>query len=72
MKISLADHNIELIGMDFNSTLIAEANRLASAESLPCRFFHGDAFSREHFSHVVLSTGVIHHFRGRALNEFLR
>jgi len=71
-NIPLADHNIELIGMDLNSTLIAEGNRLASAECLPCRFVHGDAFSPEHAAHVLLSTGVIHHFRGQALNEFLR
>lgn len=71
-NIPLADHNIQLIGMDLNSTLIAEANRLASAESLPCQFLHGDAFSREHSSHILLSTGVIHHFRDDALLEFLR
>jgi 2-polyprenyl-3-methyl-5-hydroxy-6-metoxy-1,4-benzoquinol methylase len=71
-KIPLADHNIELVGMDLNSTLVAEANRLASAERLPCQFLHGDAFSPEHSSHIFLSTGVIHHFRGDALLEFLR
>jgi 2-polyprenyl-3-methyl-5-hydroxy-6-metoxy-1,4-benzoquinol methylase len=71
-NIPLADQSIELIGMDLNSTLIAEANRLASAESLPCHFLHGDAFALEHSSHILLSTGVIHHFRGNALLEFLR
>jgi SAM-dependent methyltransferase len=71
-KIPLADHNIEVVGMDFNSTLIAEANRLASAEGLPCRFLHGDALSGEHSSHILVSTGVIHHFRGDALLDFLR
>jgi SAM-dependent methyltransferase len=68
----LADYNIELLGMDLNSTLIREANRLSAAEHLPCRFLHCDAFSREHTSHIFLSTGVIHHFRGDALVEFLR
>lgn len=71
-KIPLAKYDIELIGMDLNSTLITEANRLGSAESLPCRFLHGDAFSPENSSHILLSTGVIHHFRGQALLEFLR
>lgn len=71
-NIPLANHNIELIGMDLNSTLIAEASRLATAENLPCRFLHGDAFSREQSSHILLSTGVIHHFRDNALLEFLR
>jgi hypothetical protein len=57
--------------MDLNSTLIAEAGRLARVERLPCRFVHGDAFSREHSRHIYMSTGVIHHFRGDALLEFL-
>lgn len=71
-NIPIAEHNIELAGMDLNSTLIAEASRLASAEGLPCQFIHGDAFSREHSGNIFLSTGVIHHFRGDALLEFLR
>lgn len=71
-RVPLAEHNVELIGIDLNSTLISEANRLAAAERLACQFVHGDAFSREHSSHVFLSTGVIHHFRGDALPEFLR
>lgn len=71
-NIPLAERNIELVGMDLNSTLIAEATRLASAEHLPCQFIHGDAFSREHSGNIFLSTGVIHHFRGDALLEFLR
>ena len=71
-NVSPTDHNVEFIGMDLNSTLIAEANRLANAEKLPCRFIHGDAFSAENSGHVFLSTGVIHHFRGEALLAFLR
>jgi SAM-dependent methyltransferase len=71
-NISLADYDIELVGIDLNSTLVAEANRLASAERLPCRFLQQDAFSPERTSHIFLSTGVIHHFRGPALLEFLR
>jgi 2-polyprenyl-3-methyl-5-hydroxy-6-metoxy-1,4-benzoquinol methylase len=71
-KIPLVDHNIELIGVDLNSTLITEANRLASAENLPCRFMHGDAFSSERSGNILISTGVIHHIRGTALHEFLR
>ena len=47
-NIPLPEYNIELVGMDLNSTLVAEASRLASAESLPCQFIHGDAFSPEH------------------------
>lgn len=72
VNIPLREHNIELVGMDLNSTLITEATRLASAERLPCQFIQGDAFSREHSGNIFLSTGVIHHFRGDALLEFLR
>jgi len=67
----LASQRVELTGVDLNGTLIAEANRLASAEQLPCRFVHGDAFSSDHSGQIYLSTGVIHHFRDEALGDFL-
>jgi len=68
----LVDQGVELTGVDLNSTLIAEANRLARIESLPCQFFHGDAFSRQYAGQVYISTGVVHHFRGDTLAEFFR
>lgn len=71
-NVPLSEYAIELVGMDLNSTLIREAARLAALEKLNCHFFHGDAFSREHSGHIFLSTGVIHHFRGDALRDFLR
>ena len=71
-NVPVTEWNIELVGVDLNSTLIAEAKRLAAVERLPCQFVHRDAFSREDSSHIFLSTGVIHHFRGEALLEFLR
>jgi len=67
----LASEGVELLGVDLNSALIREANRLSRAENLPCHFVHGDAFSPDHSGQVYLSTGVIHHFRGPALSEFL-
>ena len=70
-NIPLDNYRIELAGMDLNSTLINEANRLAGMEGLPCRFLQGDAFSREHSGHIFTSTGVIHHFRGQGLPQFL-
>ena len=70
--VPVAEYGIEIVGMDLNSALIREAARLAALEQLNCDFFHGDAFSREHSGHIFLSTGVIHHFRGDALLEFLR
>jgi SAM-dependent methyltransferase len=71
-RVPMSEHNIEFIGIDLNSTLISEARRLAEAEHLPCQFVHGDAFSREHSNHIFISTGVVHHFRGDDLAEFLR
>jgi len=69
---SLPAENVELTGVDLNSTLIAEASRLAQAESLPCKFFHGDAFSADLSGQIYISTGVIHHFRGDDLTAFFR
>lgn len=71
-NVPLREWDIEVVGLDLNSTLIKEASRLAVAERLPCRFIHGDAFSGTYRGHIILSTGVIHHFRGEALLEFLR
>jgi SAM-dependent methyltransferase len=70
-RVPLAEHNIEVIGIDLNSTLISEAKRLAAEERLPCQFVHGDAFSGEHSNHIYISTCVVHHFRGDGLAEFL-
>jgi 2-polyprenyl-3-methyl-5-hydroxy-6-metoxy-1,4-benzoquinol methylase len=70
-NVPLRDYSIELVGMDLNGTLISEANRLATAEELPCRFVQGDAFSKEHPGHIFTSTGVIHHFRGDDLLKFM-
>jgi SAM-dependent methyltransferase len=69
---SLPAEKIELTGVDLNSTLVTEANRLACAESLPCSFFHGDAFSTDLAGQIYISTGVIHHFRGDDLTSFFR
>lgn len=70
-RTSLPQEGIELTGVDLNSTLVREANRLASAESLPCRFLHGDAFSADLRGQIYISTGVLHHFRGDSLASFL-
>ncbi|HWZ99467.1 MAG TPA: class I SAM-dependent methyltransferase [Candidatus Dormibacteraeota bacterium] len=69
---SFPKEGVELTGVDLNSTLIKEATRLANAESLPCSFFHGDAFSADLSGQIYISTGVLHHFRGDALTTFLR
>ncbi len=71
-RVSAREQGLEFAGVDLNSTLIREATRLAEAERLDCQFFHGDAFSPELAGNIVISTGVVHHFRGAALEEFLR
>ena len=70
--LPLEELGLEIVGMDLNGTLIREATRLAAAERLHCHFIQGDAFSLAHSGHIYLSTGVIHHFRGDSLGEFLR
>lgn len=61
---------VELIGVDLDAALVGEADRLARAEGLDCRFVHGNAFDLPEVATVYVSTGVLHHFRGRALTEF--
>ena len=68
---SFTKEGVELTGVDLNATLVKEATRLAKAESLPCRFFHGDAFSSDLAGQIYISTGVLHHFRGDDLCAFL-
>ena len=50
-----------LVGVDMNPALVAEARRLADAEGIDATFECGDAFELE-AAHVVISTGVLHHF----------
>ncbi len=69
-RTPLAQQDVELTGVDLNSVLVREADRLARAEGLPCRFVHGDAFSPERSGQIYISTGVLHHFRGASLGEF--
>lgn len=62
----------ELIGADYNAALVAEARRLAAREGLECSFVVANAFCLEEPADVILSTGVVHHFRGEALTELFR
>ncbi|HVF45780.1 MAG TPA: class I SAM-dependent methyltransferase [Pyrinomonadaceae bacterium] len=62
----------ELIGADYNAALVAEARRLAGEEKLECSFVVANAFRLAEPADVILSTGVVHHFRGRALTELFR
>ncbi|MFF2777409.1 class I SAM-dependent methyltransferase [Streptomyces sp. NPDC058052] len=64
--------DVELVGVDLDAALVGEAERLARAEGLGCRFVHGNAFDLPEAATVYVSTGVLHHFRGPALAEFFQ
>jgi SAM-dependent methyltransferase len=56
--------DVELIGADCNRALITAAQRLADEERLDCRFVAGNAFALREPADVIISIGVLHHFRG--------
>ncbi|MEU9144928.1 class I SAM-dependent methyltransferase [Streptomyces sp. NPDC048349] len=64
--------DVELVGVDLDAALVGEADQLARAEGLDCRFVHGNAFDLPEAATVYISTGVLHHFRGPALAEFFQ
>jgi SAM-dependent methyltransferase len=64
--------DVELVGVDFNHALVAEATRLAEDERLPCTFVCADAFALAEEATVYLSSGVLHHFAADKLPEFFR
>ncbi|WP_371615780.1 class I SAM-dependent methyltransferase [Streptomyces sp. NBC_00454] len=63
---------VELIGVDLDAALVAEADRLARSEGLDCRFVHGNAFDLPEVATVYVSTGMLRRFRGPDLAEFFR
>ena len=62
--------DVELLGVDQNPVLVAEAARLADDEGLPCRFVCGDAFALTEAATVYLSSGLLHHLHAGALPDF--
>jgi SAM-dependent methyltransferase len=67
---------VELVGVDLNPALTAEAKRLSGVEGLPCRFVAGDAFSSglaidDAPRTIVMSTGLLHHLDTEELTRFL-
>ncbi|MBK8208037.1 MAG: class I SAM-dependent methyltransferase [Planctomycetes bacterium] len=64
--------DVELIGADYNTTLIAEARRLAQHEDLNCRFEAADGTRLSNPAAVQFSTGILHHFRGGDLEALLQ
>lgn len=64
--------DVELLGVDLNPVLVAEASRLAADEGLRCEFVCADAFTLAENATVYISSGVLHHFPADALAEFFR
>lgn len=56
--------DVELVGADCNRVLARAAQRLADDEGLACRFVAGNAFTLREPADIIISTGVLHHFRG--------
>lgn len=62
---------VELVGVDYNAALVAYAQRLAEVEGLTqCRFEVGNAFAMDQPGTIIISSGVLHHFRGESLSAF--
>ena len=63
--------DVELWGCDYNAAFVRFAQDLANEERLACRFVVGNAFRLETPAAIFVSTGVVHHFRGSALEQFM-
>lgn len=68
--------SVELVGVDLNPVLVAEAHRLAAIEGLGCTFLAGSAFEpglaiADAARTVVVSTGLMHHLGPDELAGFL-
>jgi SAM-dependent methyltransferase len=59
-------------GCDFNSAFVKTATELARQEGVRCRFRVANALKLDEPATILLSTGVVHHFRGEALDQFFR
>ncbi len=69
--------DVELVGVDLNPALVAEADRLRGVEGLRCRFVHGDALEPgvavdDPSRTVVISVGVLHHLTPAELEALFR
>ena len=62
--------DVQLIGTDYNRALITAAQRLAERERLRCRFVVANVWSLDEPADILISTGVLHHFRGADLTAF--
>lgn len=64
-------NDVELWGCDYNAAFVRFAQALADEEQLSCRFVVGNAFRLDNPAAIFMSTGVVHHFRGAALEQFM-
>lgn len=62
--------DVEFVGVDLNPALVDAARNLAARDGVRCRFEVADAFSLTEPATVLISTGVMHHFRGPDLDRF--
>jgi SAM-dependent methyltransferase len=63
--------DVKLVGCDYNATFVRFASRLAAEEELACDFVVENAFRLDAPATIFTSTGVLHHFRGEGLDQFL-
>jgi SAM-dependent methyltransferase len=63
--------DVDLVGADHNPALVAHARALAEKEGASVRIVHADAFTLDPPAALVMSTGVLHHFRGDSLRRFM-
>jgi SAM-dependent methyltransferase len=63
--------DVILTGYDYNAAFVQLAQELADEERLACRFVVANAFRLDEQATIFTSTGVIHHFRGAGLTQFL-
>ncbi|MGE5134815.1 MAG: methyltransferase domain-containing protein [Gemmatimonadota bacterium] len=73
--VSALGPGVELVGVDVNPVLAAEAARLARLEGLDCRFTCGDALKpggavADPARTVIISSGLLHHLPAAGLPEF--
>jgi ubiquinone/menaquinone biosynthesis C-methylase UbiE len=75
-SLVLAQHGLEVVGLDYSHEAIAQAHEKARAAALPVVFLQGDMteplpFSDQHFD-LVMSNVAFHSFPDRLLHAILR
>jgi SAM-dependent methyltransferase len=63
---------VTLLGVDYNTALIQQAQQLAQAENLSVSFEVANAFQLTTPADIFISSGVLHHCRGASLHHFFQ